>query len=71
MRTSKVRNRKPWDFMLKGRDVQLEADMQMSMIGRDMASWDLLQGFPSLAFLSSGRGRYKETPVAGNKVHHS
>lgn len=32
--------------MLRARDVQLEADMQMSMIERDMASWDLLQGFP-------------------------
>lgn len=42
--------------MLKARDVQLEADMQMSMIERDMASWDLLQGFPSLASLSSGQG---------------
>lgn len=51
-----MRNRKPWDFMRKARDVQSEADMQMSMIERDMASWDLLQGFLSLASLSSGQG---------------
>lgn len=45
MRTSKVRNRKPQDSMPKARAVQSEADMQMSMIERYVASWDLPQGF--------------------------
>lgn len=49
--------------MPKARDVQLEADMQMSMTERDRASW-LLQGFLSWASLSSGQGTVQRNTSA-------
>lgn len=54
MRTSK--KQKALGLHAQSKGCPIRSDMQMSMIERDVASWNLPQGFLLLASLSSGQG---------------